>query len=81
MGCQHRRELGDQASDQVHHPAGNIRVASTSASVIAGKGLVSLASTTEVLPVTITGASTLTRPSSDEDCGQTTPRHRLAQAR
>src|SRR5690242_18302163 len=45
-------------------PGGTSEVASTSASVTAGSGTDSLATTTAVLPVAITGASTLTSPSS-----------------
>src|SRR5439155_10956431 len=54
-------------------PPGTSDVASTSASVIAGSGRSSLVSTTAALPVTITGARTLTRPSNDESAGATTP--------
>jgi hypothetical protein len=52
-------------------PPGRSDVASTSASVIAGSGAVSDATTTAVFPVTITGATTDTRPSSDEAWGAT----------
>src|SRR5262249_5129499 len=48
-------------------------VARTSARVIAGSGRSSLASTTTVLPVAIAGQTTLTRPSSAESGGATTP--------
>src|SRR5262245_34324171 len=54
-------------------PPGRSLVASTSDSVIAGSGRLSLASTTTVLPVRIAGAITLTRPRSDESGGATTP--------
>ena len=53
-------------------PPGTSEVASTSDSVTAGSGRFSLASTTTVLPVTITGATTDTSPSSDESCGAST---------
>src|SRR5215831_26159 len=46
-------------------------VASTSANAIDGSGRFSLASTTAVLPVTMTGARTLTSPSK-LDCGGAT---------
>jgi hypothetical protein len=46
-------------------------VASTSASVMAGSGRSSDATTTAVLPVTMTGATTDTRPSRDESGGAT----------
>src|SRR5690606_39529497 len=52
-------------------PPGTSEVASTSASVIAGSGACSAATTTQVLPVTITGATADTRPRSDE-AGATT---------
>src|SRR5690606_4191098 len=45
-------------------PPGRSDVASTSARVIAGSGVRSAATTTQVLPVTITGATTETSPSS-----------------
>jgi hypothetical protein len=45
-------------------PAGRSEVASTSARVIDGRGARSLAITTQVLPVTITGAITEMSPSS-----------------
>src|SRR5690606_22494755 len=54
-------------------PPGRSDVASTSARVTAGSGSASAASTTTVLPATITGAITLTRPSSGESAGATTP--------
>ena len=44
-------------------PPGTSEVASTSASITDGSGRSSLATTTAVLPVAMTGASTLTRPS------------------
>src|SRR5262249_54541732 len=53
-------------------PSGTSEVASTSDSVIAGSGPAWLATTTQVLPAAITGAITLTRPSSAEDCGAST---------
>ena len=53
-------------------PAGTSEVASTSASVTAGSGAVSLATTTAVLPVAITGASTLTSPSRPGAAGAST---------
>ncbi len=53
-------------------PAGTSEVASTSASVIAGSGRRSLATTTAVLPVAMTGASTLTSPSRLDSAGATT---------
>src|SRR6185295_20130069 len=53
-------------------PGGTSEVASTSASVTAGSGTDSLATTTAVLPVAITGASTLTRPSSPGVAGAVT---------
>src|SRR5262245_53444508 len=54
-------------------PPGRSDVASTSARVIAGRGRSSLASTTQVFPPTMTGATTETSPSRDEDEGATTP--------
>jgi len=54
-------------------PPGRSEVASTSARVIAGSGWSSAASTTTVLPVTMTGATTETRPSRAESAGATTP--------
>ena len=53
-------------------PPGTSEVASTSASVTAGSGAGSLATTTAVLPVAITGASTLTRPSRPDSGGART---------
>ena len=53
-------------------PAGTSEVASTSASVTAGSGRRSLATTTAVLPVAITGARTLTSPSRLEPAGAST---------
>src|SRR4051795_12452152 len=54
-------------------PPGTSEVASTSDSVIAGSGRSAEVATTTVLPVTITGATTLTSPSREEPCGATTP--------
>src|SRR5690606_27545242 len=51
---------------------GTSDVASTSDSVIAASGRSSLLTTTAALPVTSTGASTLTRPSSEDRCGAST---------
>ena len=53
-------------------PPGTSEVASTSASVIAGSGRRSLAITTTVFPVAITGATTLTSPSRLDSAGATT---------
>src|SRR5699024_1368909 len=53
-------------------PPGTSEVESTSDSVIAGSGRSWEDSTTAALPVTITGASTDTSPSSDEPCGAST---------
>src|SRR3954469_21099008 len=53
-------------------PPGRSEVASTSPSVMAGSGDGSAATSTAVLPVTITGASTDTRPSNGPS-GATTP--------
>ena len=53
-------------------PPGRSEVASTSASEIAGSGRRCAASTTAVLPVASTGASTETRPSRLESCGART---------
>ena len=53
-------------------PPGRSEVASTSAKVIAGSGARSAATTTQVLPVTITGAITLTSARSDAVCGAIT---------
>src|SRR6266567_1176868 len=53
-------------------PAGTSDVASTSASVTDGSGCASLATTTAVFPVAMTGASTLTRPSRLGLAGATT---------
>ncbi len=53
-------------------PPGRSEVASTSESVTAGSGRSSLARTTTVLPVTIAGATTETRPSREESCGAST---------
>ena len=54
-------------------PPGRSEVASTSASETAGSGRSCAATTTAVFPVVSTGASTDTRPSSDESCGASTP--------
>src|SRR6266516_1903199 len=54
-------------------PGGTSEVASTSARVIAGSGAVSLATTTAVLPVAITGASTLSSPGAAGASTATTP--------
>src|SRR5690606_17814608 len=54
-------------------PPGRSLVANTSAQVIAGSGSVSEASTTTVLPLTITGATTLTNPNSGAPGGATIP--------
>src|SRR5262249_49482938 len=54
-------------------PAGRSEVASTSAKVIAGSGRSWAASTTQVFPPAITGATADTRPSSAESCGATMP--------
>src|SRR4029078_4107101 len=54
-------------------PPGTSDVASTSDRVTAGSGRFSDARTTAVFPVTTTGASRDTRPSSDDDSGATTP--------
>src|ERR1019366_1586362 len=53
-------------------PAGTSEVASTSDRVIDGSGRGSLATTTAVLPVAITGASTLTSPSRLDSAGAMT---------
>ncbi len=53
-------------------PPGRSEVASTSARVIDGSGARSEATTTQVLPVTITGAITEIRPSSGASGGATT---------
>jgi hypothetical protein len=53
-------------------PPGTSEVASTSLRVTAGSGRRCEVATTTVLPVTITGATTLTRPSSDDSCGAST---------
>ncbi len=53
-------------------PPGTSEVASDSPSVIAGSGRASDATTTAVLPLTTTGASTEINPSSDDDCGAST---------
>src|SRR6266566_3295076 len=53
-------------------PGGTSAVAITSVSVTAGNGRGSLATTTAVLPVTMTGASTLTSPSRLEPAGAIT---------
>ena len=53
-------------------PPGTSEVASTSERVMAGTGRAAEEATTTVLPVTITGATTLTRPSSEDACGATT---------
>ncbi len=53
-------------------PAGRSDVASTSVRVIAGMGPRSAATTTHVLPLTIAGATTETRPSSVDCWGATT---------
>src|SRR5215469_1699969 len=50
-------------------PPGTSDVASTSASTIDGSGRCSLAITTTVLPLTMTGARTLTSPSRLDSCG------------
>ena len=54
-------------------PPGTSHVARTSASVTAGSGRDSDASTTAVLPPTTTGARRETSPSSDDASGATTP--------
>src|SRR5689334_11063498 len=53
-------------------PPGRSDVAGTSESVIAGNGRSCDASTTHVLPDTMTGATTDTSPSSDDACGART---------
>src|SRR4029079_7143861 len=53
-------------------PPGTSEAASTSAKVIAGRGGWGEAATTVVLPVTTTGATTLTRPSRLEPAGAST---------
>ena len=53
-------------------PGGTSEVASTSARVTAGSGADPLATTTAVLPVAITGATTLTSPSRLGAAGATT---------
>ena len=53
-------------------PPGRSDVASTSVSVIAGMGPRSAATTTHVLPLTIAGATTETRPSSVDCWGAST---------
>ena len=53
-------------------PPGTSEVASTSANVTAGSGRSYDETTTAVLPVTITGATTLTSPSSEDSCGAST---------
>src|SRR5690625_2029952 len=53
-------------------PPGRSDVDNTSESVIAGSGRSYDDTTTTVLPETIAGATTLTRPSSEESCGATT---------
>ena len=50
-------------------PAGTSEVARTSESVTAGSGRSWLVTTTAVLPLTMIGARTQTRPSSEECCG------------
>ncbi len=54
-------------------PPGRSLVASASARVMAGRGRVSEATTTAVLPDTIAGASRETRPSRDDPAGATSP--------
>ena len=54
-------------------PPGTSEVASTSENVIAGSGRSWDEATTQVLPVTMTGATTLTSPSSEDCCGARTP--------
>ena len=53
-------------------PPGTSEVASTSENVTAGSGRSYDDTTTTVLPVTIAGATTLTRPSSEDSCGAST---------
>jgi hypothetical protein len=53
-------------------PPGTSEVASTSENVTAGSGRSYDDTTTAVLPVTTTGATTLTRPSSEDSCGAST---------
>jgi len=53
-------------------PAGNSAAARASAKPTASKGKRSLATSTAVLPLTITGASTLTRPSRALSWGAST---------
>src|SRR4051794_41520108 len=53
-------------------PPGTSEVARTSANVTAGSGRSYDDTTTTVLPVTIAGATTLTRPSSEDSCGAST---------
>ena len=64
-------DLGRRPVRMLTTPPGTSEVASTSASVTAGSGRGSTPATTTVLPLTMTGASTETRPSSDESCGAT----------
>lgn len=53
-------------------PPGTSEVAKTSANVTAGSGRCADETTTTVLPVTIAGAITEIRPSSDDSCGAKT---------
>src|SRR5258706_4354579 len=53
-------------------PPGTSDVDNTSPNVTAGRGAFSDATTTHVLPLTITGATTLTSPRSDDVCGANT---------
>ena len=50
-------------------PAGRSEVASTSAKEMAGRGHSAEATTTQVLPLTMMGATTLTKPRSEGRCG------------
>ena len=54
-------------------PPGTSDVASTSPKVMAGSGRSADVTTTAVLPVAMTGATTETSPSSEEACGASTP--------
>ena len=59
-------------------PPGTSDVATTSDRVMAGRGRGSLASTTAALPETMTGASRLTSPSSEESWAPRSPPRRWA---
>src|SRR5690349_14183583 len=69
----HEATAAELAVTALTTPPGTSEVASTSPSVTAGSGRSEEVSTTAVLPEAMTGATTETSPSSEEDCGARMP--------